>query len=524
MQSTQSHTIEQWAAQYPNDVFCIDYNQRVLYSQDIFTRAEVAAGVVRPRTADELVSLVQEAVQRGYALFPRGGGVSYTRGYVPNNENSLIFDLQKLNRIIEINAQDMYVTVEAGCTWKSLYEELSKRGLRTPFWGSLSGLHATVGGSVSQNAIFWGAAGFGGSSDSVLGLSVLTGEGKIIKTGAGAHRGSAPFTRYYGPDLTGLFCCDCGALGIKTEITLRLIVERDHHQHLSFEFSHYAPLIKAMNRLAQREIAAQMFATDPGLADARSKRESLIKDIKSLKNVVSGKGRLASRMREGARIAANGRSALSTQNYSLHISIEQLNAESTKALVQEAAAICHAEGGAPLPASVPTLLRANPFGPLNNALGPKGERWVPVHGILPLSNAEPCMDAINEVFTRYAPKMAAEDITTGFLLTTVNNNEFVIEPLWFWPDAIEAIHCEIVEASVRKRHTRFAPNPRARDVVDAMRLELKQVFRQHGATHLQIGRAYGYSETLDSNTLALLKAIKKSVDPCDLMNPGCLGL
>ena len=56
-------------------------------------------------------------------------------------------DTSSLNEILEINQQDMYVRVEAGCTWKALYEVLRPLGLRTPFWGPLSGIHATVGGS-----------------------------------------------------------------------------------------------------------------------------------------------------------------------------------------------------------------------------------------------------------------------------------------------------------------------------------------------------------------------------------------
>jgi len=79
----------------------------------------------------------------------RGGGASYTDGYLPRDDGQVLLDLSQLNRIVEINEQDAYVTVEAGVTWEALKRALDERDLRTPFWGPFSGLLATVGGSVA---------------------------------------------------------------------------------------------------------------------------------------------------------------------------------------------------------------------------------------------------------------------------------------------------------------------------------------------------------------------------------------
>lgn len=54
-----------------------------------------------------------------------------------------------------------------------LYEALKPSGLRTPYWGTLSGLKATVGGSLSQNSIFWGSGQFGTAAENVLGMEVV---------------------------------------------------------------------------------------------------------------------------------------------------------------------------------------------------------------------------------------------------------------------------------------------------------------------------------------------------------------
>jgi len=110
----------------------------------------------------------------------------------------------------------VYVTCEAGVTWKQLYEALSETGLRTPFWGTLSGIHATVGGGASQNCAFWGSGRYGAGADSIVGLEVVLADGTVLNTGAAAQTNSDPFFRHYGPDLTGLFCGDTGAFGFKT--------------------------------------------------------------------------------------------------------------------------------------------------------------------------------------------------------------------------------------------------------------------------------------------------------------------
>jgi len=102
--------------------------------------------VVQPANKDELAAAVKASTAADCDVIPRGGGMSYTSGYVPLNHDSVTMDLSRMNRILEINTDDMYVTAEAGCTWKQLYEALEGTGYRTPYWGTLSGTYATIGG------------------------------------------------------------------------------------------------------------------------------------------------------------------------------------------------------------------------------------------------------------------------------------------------------------------------------------------------------------------------------------------
>ena len=127
----------------------------------------------------------------------------------------------------------MFITVEAGVTWKRIHEALAPFGLRLPFYGTFSGARATVGGGLSNGALFHGTARHGTGADGVLGLELVLADGTLLRTGQ-AGFGGKPFYRTFGPDLTGLFLHDCGAFGIKVEATLRLIRSPGHSGHASF--------------------------------------------------------------------------------------------------------------------------------------------------------------------------------------------------------------------------------------------------------------------------------------------------
>ena len=62
-----------------------------------------------------------------------------------------------------------------------LYKALQPHGLRTPYWGTLSGRYATVGGGASQNSIFWGSGQSGTAADNVLSVSVVTSKGEVMR-------------------------------------------------------------------------------------------------------------------------------------------------------------------------------------------------------------------------------------------------------------------------------------------------------------------------------------------------------
>ncbi len=501
-----------------------DAESCALYAQDVFTKAIPAMAVVQPENTEQLADAVKTAVGAGCDVIPRGGGMSYTSGYVPSSDNAVLFDLRRMNRVLEINIEDMYVTAECGCTWKELHEALQETGLRTPYWGTLSGSKASIGGGFSQNSIFWGSGQFGTAADNVIGLEVVLADGSVVKTGSGAQINSQPFFRHFGPDLTGLFTCDSGALGFKATATIRLIKKFEGRQFAAFDFKTGEDAISAMSEISRQGLAMECFGFDPFLQSQRMKRESLAKDVKALAGVMKASGSVLGALKDGAKVALAGRRYMDDVDHSVQIMIEDYSQTGADAKANQIREIAKRFNGREIENSIPKITRANPFGPVNGMLGPEGERWVPSHALVSHSKAVTGYQAILELFAKHQKEMEAHQVETGFLYATISSNAFVLEPVFFWPDSAEALHRQSVEADHLAKLPVHKEDLEARAFVAKVREEFAELFRDIGGVHMQIGKSYRYADGIDANSFALIEAIKKAVDPTNQVNPGALGV
>ena len=506
------------------DAVSDDLARRILLSQDIWKAGEsIAELVVTPRDTAALSRAVAEATGRKMAVAVRGGGMSYTTGYVPGPTPTVMIDLTQMDRVLEVNAADMTVTVEAGCTWKTLYETLKPLGLRTPFWGPLSGISSTIGGGLSQlNAIF-GAGHYGTTSESVIGVAVVLADGQVLRTGA-AGQGPHPFYRHYGPDLTGLFCGDAGAFGVKAEITLRLIRTPAFEDCVSFAFAEAKGLFEAGAEITRAGITCELIGFDPALADVRVRRASILSGVMAMGQVVKGATSLAKGMKDAFKMAVAGRGFLSESEWSLHLVAEGRSQAAVAADIAEVRRIALAVGGRETEATIPRVLRAQPFTPLNNLLGPDGERWVPVHGIVALSQAQACRQAIEALFASLADRFEAAGVYTGMMLTTLSTNAFLIEPVFFWPEARRELHDATVDPGMLAKLRKHPENPEATALVAEARRGVVAVFETFGAAHFQVGRTYPWLASRDAASQAIARSLKAAVDPEGRLNPGGLGL
>lgn len=524
VQSSTTELCDDLRAIVGSEYFLTDSHSCLLYSQDVYSRGVQALAVAQPANTQELAALVARTVAAGCAVVPRGGGMSYTGGYLPVEEHTVLIDMLRMNHVLEINREDMYVTVECGCTWEQLYKALLKTGLRTPFWGTLSGLKATVGGGLSQNSVFWGSGQFGSAADSVLSLDVVLADGSVLSTGSASQRNSSPFFRHFGPDLTGLFTCDTGALGFKATATLPLIPDLPAKDYLAFDFEDAASAIAAMSEVARHKLAMECFAFDPFLQRQRMKRQSLSADVKSLAGVMKSSGSMLGAIVDGAKVALAGRGYMDDVDFSVQFIVEDRNAAAVADRAAEIRKLCAVYECKEIENSIPKITRSNPFGPLNSMLGPEGERWLPIHGMFPHSKVQEAYAAVEALFDRHREHSEKLGIGTGYLFATVATNGFIVEPVFFWPDEIDKIHKATVEANHLAKLKGFPANLEAREMVAKLRSELIELLSDLGAVHTQIGKSYRYRKGLKPGAWGLVKSLKNVLDPTGRINPGSLGL
>lgn len=497
--------------------------ERRFYSTDIYREGQLALAVVRPSGTADVCQIMQLADSHGLAVVARGGGASYTDAYVPSTANTLIIDSSRLNRIVEINERDMYCLVQPGVTWATLNEALQAKSLRTPFFGPFSGLAATVGGSLSQNSVTWGTGVFGISGESTLCVEVVTGNGEVIRTGSWGAANSVPFLRSYGPDLTGLFMGDAGALGIKTLISLRLMKRNSHVMGLSFGFKDFGSMAAGLEAAAKEGLNLTNFGLDPALqagqlgkADAATALKSALAVFRGSRNVLDGTAQML-------RMAFAGRSFLSGAVYSAHWVVDGIDDASCRAAVARLRAAIQ-PFGAEVPATVPTVANAMPFMPLYNVRSPLGERWVPVHGILPFSRVVAFQEELQSYYALHAMRMKELKIRYGAMFMTISSNAFLYEPVFYWADSTNITQERLMPEGYAATLPKFAENLAARALVDEMKHGIADIFHKHGAAHLQIGKFYPYMRGRDPQTAKLLRDLKALLDPQRRLNPGALGL
>jgi len=500
-----------------------DETERQFYSTDIYSSRATALAVAKPTNAADVAQLVRLCVAAGVSVVPRGGGASYTDGYTPSESESIIIDTSGLNRVLEINERDMYVVVEVGVTWASLNELLAAKGLRTPFFGPFSGLVATVGGSLSQNSVTWGTGVFGVSGETTLGVEVVLGTGETIRTGSWGAAHGVPFLRSYGPDLTGLFMGDCGALGIKTAVALRLMRRNSHVMGLSFGFKDFAHLSAGLEAAAKEGVNLTNFALDPTLQQGQLGKADRATALQSALAVWRTSRSASDGLKQLLKMAFAGRRFLDSAVYSAHWIVDGIDDAACRAAVGRLRAALQPHG-AEVAATVPTVAHAMPFMPLYNVRSPLGERWVPIHGILPFSRVQGFHAELTAYYEQHATEMKRLKIRHAAMFMTVATNGFLYEPVFYWEDGYNITQSRLLPAGHQAALPEYADNPEGRALVDTMKHGIADIFQRHGAAHLQIGKFYPYMRGRDADTAKLLRELKQLLDPQRRLNPGALGL
>jgi glycolate oxidase len=178
-----------------------------------------AVAAVRARSTAEVQQVVRECAERGIPVVPRGAGTGLSGG-ANAVDGCVILDLSRMNRIVEIDTDNMIAVVQPGVVNDDLKAAVAEHGLWYPP-DPASAPWSTLGGNVATNAGGLCCLKYGVTRDYVLALEAVVGGpageyGTAVRLGHNTTKGVA------GYDLTALFVGSEGTLGVITEITVRL--------------------------------------------------------------------------------------------------------------------------------------------------------------------------------------------------------------------------------------------------------------------------------------------------------------
>ncbi len=245
-----------------------------------------ALAIVCPASAQEVAKVVRLCAQHRVSIVPQGGNTSLVGGSVPDDSGQqIVLNLKRLNRVLEVDADNLSMTVQAGCLLADVQRAADEAGLLFPLSLASEG-SCTIGGNLATNAGGTQVLRYGTARELCLGLEAVTAQGDIWDGLKSLRKDNT------GYDLRDLFIGSEGTLAILTAATLRLYPRPTRHQAAlvgcdsltqcvnllqltrrqldarltGFEVMHRATLALALQHLPEQAQAARALLT-PAQAD-----------------------------------------------------------------------------------------------------------------------------------------------------------------------------------------------------------------------------------------------------------------
>ena len=222
----------------------------------------VASAAVAPADVEQVQAVVRAANRYRIPLYTisTGKNLGYG-GSAPAYSGSVVLDLKRMNRVLEVNEANAYALVEPGVSYFDLYRYIKERGLKVwidcpdPGWGSLIGNAVDRGGGYT-------AAMFRNHFDAHCGMEVVLPNGELLRTGMGAMPGAKTWQQYksgYGPWIDGLF--SQSNFGVVTKMGFWLMPEPEAYLSGTVEvFRHddLGPFVETLNYLENSQVFTGM--------------------------------------------------------------------------------------------------------------------------------------------------------------------------------------------------------------------------------------------------------------------------
>ncbi|GAB7028251.1 FAD-binding oxidoreductase [Geotalea toluenoxydans] len=211
----ESRILEQIITIVGSENVATERQDLLCYGYDATQMEFLPDAVVHPGNVDEISQIMKLANAENIHVFPRGAGSGFTGGALPKG-GGIVLVVTRLNRILRIDTENLIAEVEPGVVTEQFQMEVEKLGLfYPPDPASLK--FSTLGGNVAENAGGPRCVKYGVTRDFVMGLEVVLPTGDIIRTGGETYKGVV------GYDLTRLLCGSEGTLGIITKIIFKLL-------------------------------------------------------------------------------------------------------------------------------------------------------------------------------------------------------------------------------------------------------------------------------------------------------------
>jgi D-lactate dehydrogenase len=220
---------------------CTDPADTWVYGYDNSRKHAPPDAVVFATSHREVLDVVRACFEAGVPIVARGRGTATTGAAIPAR-GGVVLSLERMNRILKVDAANRVLVTEPGATNQAVQEAAAAHGF---FWppDPTSAAYCTVGGNLAVNAAGPHAVKYGSTRENTLGLRAVTGDGIEIHTGTYTTKGAV------GYDLTRLLIGSEGTLAVITEATLKLTPLPEARRLLQAVFDSVAGAVQAISRI-----------------------------------------------------------------------------------------------------------------------------------------------------------------------------------------------------------------------------------------------------------------------------------